>query len=156
MAWNNMSIVYVIVAVMALFLATSSWSLETFTNAVPVEVLTQQYKQEVRVTASYVGPYIGEIYSYLRAKYNDPLGTLPLSFQPTSGADPVLKDPLLPIARSQVRAWIDTATEKLTKTYGKAFLSEAVKHYSLTYSVEADGVLKVTYVDNAVPQTYIL
>jgi hypothetical protein len=63
---------------------------------------------------------------------------------------------LIPIARTQIKAWIDSAQSNFMRRYGKAFLSVASQSYNLTYKEEARGVLHVVMTENGVSQTYIL
>ena len=151
------SVLIAIVAVVVLYLVFAGDTLESFSKVVPVEILAGQYAQDVRVLASYVGPYLGEIYNYLRVKYNDPVTGIPppLEYLPTDN-DVALQDPLVPKARAQVRSWIDSASQRFVKTYGSAFLSEAKKHFNLAYEVKGDNVLHITLTDDGTSQTFIL
>ena len=151
--------VFLIVACLVIVLLTklTATRVEKF-SAVKAEMMLQSYIQEVRFIASYVGPYLGEIYTYLRAKYADPASGIPMPmyYQPQTPNDAVLKDPLLSIARTQVKSWIDSEKARLSKVYDEVFLRDARRLYDLSYTEGANGVVTVTMIDKGQPQTYIV
>lgn len=152
-------IILVIVLVFLLTVGVFSNRIEGFSSVMlPHELTMHEYIQEVRVLASYVGPYIGEIYSFLRVKYANPDKNLPMPpyYQPMADTDITLKDPLLPMARAQIVAWLDSANVKFVKRYGADFLAAAKQSYSLEYKVQTDDVLHVTMTEDGVSQTYIV
>src|SRR5437868_6424890 len=110
---NNPMLILILLAVVAYFWRNR---VEMFEVIQPV-VTPEEYYQDIRNINSYVGPYIGEIYTYLRAKYFDPENNVSLQpyFQPAGVNDPTLADPLLPIARAQIKAWIDSAKLRINK-----------------------------------------
>lgn len=155
----NSGTVIAIVAIFAiLFLFTRNTGIESFASAVPVEMTLADYAQDVRVVASYVGPYIGEIYTYLRTMYSDASrnSALPIFYQPTSDTEETLKDPLVPIARTQVKAWIDSAKVQMNKRYGASFIDAAKALNDLRYEEKSNGVLHVVLVQDGVTGTFLL
>lgn len=152
-------ILLVAVAVALFIIGRGSIGLEGFMSAeVPMDIALQEHAQDVRVVASYVGPYIGEIYAYLRTMYSDPSKDvfLPPLYQPTSDTDATLQDPLLPIARTQVKAWIDSAKTQMANRYGDAFLTGAKLRNDLRYEEQASNVLHVILTQDGKSQTFIL
>lgn len=129
---------------------------EEFAAARPV-LTESEYIQDVKNLASYVGPYIGEIYLYLRDKYsavkNDPM---PPMFQPGTVADPTLADPLLPIARAQIKSWLDSGKLRLRQKYTDAVLQQLSTTWDIRYTMQNEGVLQVTYVQNGKPSVYLV
>jgi hypothetical protein len=149
-------VIVIVIIVAAYFLSRSR--VESFVSAVPIEITMEQYAQDLRVLASYVGPYIGEIYNYLRGMYSDPSqpSTMQFSYQPASVLDKQLQDPLLPVARAQVKAWIDSAKVQIQARYGLAFIKGAEKQHDLRYETLANGVLHVMMIKDGQSQTYLL
>ena len=131
-------------------------TLRNFTGLKPL-VTPQQYFQDIRVLSSYVGPYIGEIYLYLRGKYFDPVlnKSLPPYYKPEDVSDPTLGDPLLPIARTQIKSWIDTSKLRLLDRYGEEFIKKYSEKSDIYYT-ESASVLKVTYIENGKSSTYLI
>lgn len=126
---------------------------ENFTGVVTED----EYAQDVRNIASYVGPYIGEIYLYLRAKYySAPLMKTGPMFEPGGINDPTLADPLLPIARAQVKSWIDSSKLRMKAKFGQEFMDMLRSKWDLSYKQVANNVLEVTYVENGKSATYIV
>lgn len=152
---NNLTIVLFAVLVFVAWLFTNR--VEKFTTA--MIVTDDEYIQDVKNTASYVGPYIGEIYLYLRGKYHtqDVLhpGTGPM-FQPGSINDPTLSDPILPIARTQIKSWIDSAKLRMKDKYGEAMVTRLKPLYDITYTVAANGILQVINIFNGKAATYLV
>ena len=128
---------------------------ENFTS---VNALTEEeYNQEIRNVAAYVGPYIGEIYLYLRAKYySAPTMQAGPMFKPGGINDPTLADPLLPIARSQVKSWIDSTKMRLKTKFGQDLMDLWKSKWDISYKQAANGVIEVTNVDNGKSATYVL
>jgi len=121
------------------------------------QVLTDdEYSQDVRNVASYVGPYIGEIYIYLRAKYHafDPSGGP--NFKPNAIDDPTLSDPLLPIARTQIKAWIDSSRLRAKNKYGDVFIDRMKPTWNLDYTQMEQGILQVNYTENGRRSVYFV
>ncbi len=149
---------FLIVAVLLTFYYINGKGIESFASAVPVEVTLDEYAQDIRVLASYVGPYIGEIYTYLRTMYSDASQNtaLPIFYQPTSDDDPTLKDPLLAIARKQVKSWIDSSKAQMLKRYGDAFINSVKSQNDLRYETQSSGVLHIVLVQNGQIATFIL
>jgi|SRR6478609_4353206 len=114
-----------------------------------------EFIQDIRNEASYVGPYVGEIYLYLRAKYfsNDKRGVM---FQPGGIDDPTLADPLLPIARTQIKSWIDSNKLRLKDKYGEDFINRMTPTWNLSYEQKPNGVISITYVENGKKATYVI
>ncbi len=155
----NTGVIIAIVAIVTfLMFYKQSHGIEGFASTVPIEITANDYAQDVRVVASYVGPYIGEIYTYLRNMYSDASknSVLPIFYQPTSDADPTLKDPLLPIARKQVKSWIDSAKAQMVKRYGENFINGAKAQNDLRYDELGNGILHVVLVQNGQTGTFIL
>jgi len=120
-------------------------------------VITEdEYVADIREMSSYVGPYIGEIYLYLRGKYSDPIKPKGPMFAPGSVSDPTLADPLLPIARSQIKAWIDSAKMQMTKKYGQAMMARMQSNWDLSYTQTTDGVMQVVHNENGKSSTYLV
>lgn len=156
MSYSPIILLLAVAAVVYLFLQNG---IEHFVSAVPIEVTMEQYAQDIRVVASYVGPYIGEIYNYLRAMYTDPSNPSSIqsfSYQPALVTDRQLQDPLLPIARTQVKAWIDSAKTQIMTRYGEAFVNGAKKQHDLKYEMQSNGVLSVILIKDGEAQTYML
>lgn len=130
---------------------------ETFTGRKPVSTM-DQYTDEIRAVAAYVGPYIGDLYLYLRAKYYDPvLGkALPPQFMPGSVNDPTLSDSLLPIARAQIKAWIDSSRLHIGQRYEVADLLKWQKFADLSYKELPNKVLQVFYTEFGKTTTYLV
>jgi len=139
-----------IIAVIVISLLLTK-KVENFTAARPI-VTQAEYIQDVRDVAAYVGPYIGEIYLYLRAKFPN-VGPM---YQPGSINDPTLADPLLPIARSQIKGWIDSSRLRLKQKYGDAFIGPMSNTSDIAYNELNGGILQVTHVDNGKKSTYIV
>ena len=116
----------------------------------------EQYVQDVQNLAYTVGPYIGDMYTYLRSKYLDQLNVPAPDFLPGDSKDPTFSDGLLPIAREQIRNWIDSNKFMMEKKYGIDKLSEYANVCSLTYKDGANGVLEVTYVNKGSSKSYFL
>ena len=121
-------------------------------------VTKNEYIQEIRNLSSYVGPYVGEVYSYLKAKYFDSEKNISLgpNFQPAALNDPTLADPLLPIARSQIRSWIDSHKLKMKSKYGDLFVDEMKPQYDLDYLETNTKVLKIVYIENGKESIYLV
>lgn len=121
-------------------------------------VTEEEYIQEIRVLSSYVGPYISEIYSYLRAKYFNPEKniTLPPNFQPAGITDPTLSDPLLPIARAQIKGWIDSAKLRMETKFPREIKFKMATRFDVRYQETPEKVLKVTHVDNGKETVYLV
>ena len=130
---------------------------EYFT-AVKAIITPEEYYSDIRNLNSYVGPYIGEIYSYLRAKYFDPEKNVSLGplFQPSGLSDPTLADPLLPIARLQIKSWIDSAKLLMKKKYDPEFLAEHAPKQDIFYEETPEKVLRVIHVKNGEAMTYLV
>lgn len=111
------------------------------------------YIQDIRNTAAFVGPYIGEIYLYLRAKYSQ--DKVPM-FVPGSINDPTLADPLLPIARMQIKSWIDSNYLRMKNKYGEELMNDFGKSWNLTYTENANGVIEVSYLQKGQKSLYIV
>lgn len=141
-----------------LSVAVIAWLLtkrvEEFSGARPF-VTDVEYVQDIRNAASYVGPYIGEIYLYLRAKYYAEGKTGPM-FQPGSISDPTLADPLLPIARAQIKSWIDSNRLRIRNKFGADFSSKMEPLWDLSYVERNGGVLEVVYVENGKRSVYFI
>jgi hypothetical protein len=120
-------------------------------------VTDEEYIQDIRNMSSYVGPYIGEIYLYLRAKYYDPIKSIPGSmYKPGSITDPTLADPLLPIARTQIKAWIDTGKLRMKQKYGDTMITRLQPNWDLNYIQTTNGTIEVTHIENGKSATYIV
>jgi len=148
--------ILIIIAILFLTYCLSK-RIETFTGAKAI-VTVDEYLQDIRNLNSYVGPYIGEIYNYLRAKYFNPEKNISLGpmFQPAGLTDPTLADPLLPIARAQLKGWIDSAKLRITQKYGQVFLSQNAPKYDLFYEETTDKILKIVNVKNGEATTYLV
>lgn len=153
---SSKTVFVVLTAIVVLYFVWGQ-RVEAFQSVVPIEHTMREYEQDVRVLASYVGPYIGEIYAYLRAKYSDP-GTMssPSGYQPNKEDQVTLSDSLLPIARTQVTSWIDSARKMMLKKYGAVFLDAVKVKHNLTYEINEKGVLRVLWTKNGVLQSYIM
>lgn len=120
----------------------------------------REYANDIREFSSYVGPYIGQIYLYLRAKYYDAaitgVGTVGPMFKPGSIGDPTLADPLLPIARAQIKAWIDNCKMQMRQKYGDAMMERMQPKWDLSYTQSANGVLQVLHNEGGRSATYLV
>jgi hypothetical protein len=116
-----------------------------------------EYIQEIKTMVSYIGPYVGEIYLYLRAQYHSAptMRTGPM-FKPASEEDPTLTDPLLPLARTQIKSWIDSAKLRLEKKYPQKFIDTMRHKWDLSYKQETNGILRITHVENGVTNAYLV
>ena len=120
-------------------------------------VTEYDYNQEVRNLQAYVGPYIGEIYLYLRAKYySAATNKAAPMFKPGSIDDPTLADPLLPITRAQVKSWIDSAKLRMRTKFGQDFIDLYKSKWDLSYKQVTNGVLEITNIENGKTATYLL
>ena len=136
-------IIAIIVATAAIYLTQSIWTVESFAEGYQEE----NYIQEVKVMHSYIGPFIGEIYNYLRDRYAP--GTKMYIPQNGEGA----KDPMLPLARSQITSWIDSAKTRISQQYD---VQKYNKNWDLSYIHNKDGTIGVTSVENGVIRKYIV
>jgi hypothetical protein len=122
-------------------------------------ILTEdEYKQEIRVLASYVGPYLGNCYQFLQSKYSDPsTGTfMPLMFQPGGVNDPTLADPALSVYRAHIKSFLGSAKLRMSKKYGQEFLDKYKRQYDIDYEQTGDRVLKLWYTMDGETQTFYL
>lgn len=159
---NHLILIFVLILIIYFFSTTNNLkemftTLRNFTNLSPI-VTPEQYYQDIRVLSSYVGPYIGEIYLYLRGKYFDSVRnrSLPPYFRPGDINDPTLADPLLPLARTQIKSWIDTSKLRLADRYGKDFVDKYKEIADISYIETPEKVLKVTYIENGNATTYLI
>ena len=138
-----------------LYFSSTLWNLEEFeAQRGPTQA---EFVQNVRELAAIVGPYIGETYTYLRNKYLESFKDHPLppAYTPLLN-DPTLADPLLPIARVQIKAWIDSAHKLWEMKYGIQRTKEWGTNWDLTYAEADTKILTVTYTQNGVKHLYII
>lgn len=116
-----------------------------------------EYEQDVMNLAAVIGPYIGETYTYLRAKYLNSFkdSPIPPAYQPGVN-DPTLADPMLPQVRVQIKAWIDTHHQLWQSRYGVARVQEMAKKWDISYSEGQGKVLTVTYTQNGHKHVYMI
>ncbi len=154
---NEQLLLIVILVFVTMYLSKKKEKFQGLEFSKPV-VTKDEYIQEIRNLSSYVGPYIGDLYSYLRAKYFDPEKNVSLGprFQPAAINDPTLADPLMPIARSQIRSWIDSWKLRMKKKYGDTFIADMKTKYDLDYLETDTKVLKIVYVDNGTESVYLV
>ena len=145
---NNNIILLITAVVIVAWLFTNR--IEKFTAS--MFATDDEYIREVRNVASYVGPYIGEIYLYLRNKYHI---SIPM-FKPGGVNDPTLADPLLPIARTQIKSWIDSSKLRIKQKYGEAMLARLQPQYDIAYTQGDNGVLQVVNTNKATSTTYVV
>ena len=146
----------VIVLVLVIYWNSSS-STENFISSEDQEtILHYQYINDLRVIAGYVGPFMGNIYVYLRAKYLfDPESPIndQLMYLPKPG-DKVLTDSILPESRIQVMAWIDSENKIMQMRYPN--LDSYKKTDALTYNVNSDRSLTITHLVDGKTFNYLL
>ena len=123
----------------------------------PPEARMGEYQQEVMNLAAMIGPYIGETYTYLRAKYLNSFkdSPIPPAYQPGLN-DPTLSDPMLPQVRVQIKAWIDTRRNLWEQMYGVARVNEMSKTWDISYVELSGKVLQVTYTQNGHKHVYLV
>lgn len=147
-------------AIVLLLLMPSQFNLvEGFRNIFPNITLTlDDYATDVRTIAEgIVGPFIGDLYLYLRNKNFNP-GTgaaIAPMYVPTTVGDEMLSDPVLVEARAQVIQWIEALRDKLSKKYDQKLRDAFAPQWDLTYRVEA-GRLIVRYTSRGSAADYIL
>lgn len=148
---GNTFFLIICVAVIAWFLTKR---VEKFGGARPM-LSDADYIQDIRNVAAFVGPYIGEIYLYLRAKYFTQ-GKVGPMFQPGGINDPTLADPLLPISRAQIKSWIDSNRLRMKTKYGEDFMSTIASKWDLSYVEKNGGIIEVSYVQNGKSTLYVV
>src|SRR5690349_12867126 len=105
----------------------------------PEEAMVGEYQQEIQNLAAIIGPYIGDTYTFLRAKYLNSFkdSPIPPAYMPGVN-DPTLADPMLPQVRVQIKAWIDTRHKMYEQRYGVARVKNMSKTWDISY-VEGEG-----------------
>lgn len=151
-------ILMIIVVVVAWILTRRVETFQTIEMAIGggKSIVTEgEYIQDVKNMAAYVGPYIGEIYLHLRSKYfsEHKKGAM---FQPGGIDDPTLADPLLPIARTQIKSWIDSNKLRFKTKYSDVFLQKMVPLWDLSYEQKQNGIIEVTYTQNGKKSVYVV
>lgn len=120
------------------------------------DLIEQSYLSDVKFVSAYVGPFIGDMYTTLRAKNNDTtIVDIPFDTRLKNG-DPHLSDALLPIARQQVISWIDSFNAQCAIKYKIADLVEFRKRNDLEYNKNLDNSLTVNLVADGNINSYIL
>jgi len=116
----------------------------------------ESYIFDVTFVKAYVGPFLGDIYTTLRAKnFNTTVEEVPYSWKLTPG-DKNLTDGLLPLARAQVISWIDSFDTNCNVKYSAADLLDFKKKNDLEYVKNADNSLTVNLVSDGVSTSYVL
>ena len=153
----------VVIALVGLYVFWQSQTTEGFTDIkslfAPPLVTREDYAREVRNLAEgTVGPYIGDIYLYLRAKGFDPVtgtASIPM-YAPTSVADPSLNDEKLEVARLQVKGWIDSAKARWKQSFPAELMASMDPIWKLDYAESTNGKLIITYTDNGITSQHFL
>ena len=154
---NRKTWMIIFVACLALFYYNKR-TVENFTFG---KIITSQsdYISDVRNVVGTVGPYVGDVYSYLRNKYSQPGSTnvAPVAYRPQSKTDPTLNDPFLPIARTQIKAWINSSRAQWQKKYPVIDLLDWRKKFDLNYDEDpVTNQIAVTHVYDGKATEYIV
>jgi hypothetical protein len=106
------------------------------------DVTFDEYIGDIKVMAAFVGPYVGDVYSYLRTRVkSSPPMYIPSSLSENDG------DHLLKLARHEIKQWIDSSRANIELKYSPEFLAKYRTQWDLFYKESNDGLI-VSYRSN--------
>jgi hypothetical protein len=124
---------------------------EKFVSFGTTIVTKEEYIKDIKNIAAFVGDYIGSIYFDRRNRLfstTDSASALPLTWQPNTPFDPILIEDdhnTFYNARKVLTTYIDGAIEWINSKYSNSFLAQMSPEWDISYIVNSNGVLTISY-----------